>query len=154
MQIKKRIEGPILREGDPVYLLRKNIKTKRPSKKLDHTKLGPFRIKDKLGTVTYRLELPKDMKIHPVFHVALLEPAPRNVKLAESVPLDDDMDVYDYQMERVLGARLIHGKPHFLSPEALQRVRKAHPGWFRPEGEARQPGGKRARQRTSPALTS
>ena len=93
---KKRIEGPILREGDPVYLLRKNIKTKRPSKKLDHTKLGPFKIKDKLGTVTYRLELPKDMKIHPVFHVALLEPAPRNVKLAESVPLDDDMDVYDY----------------------------------------------------------
>ena len=39
---KKRDRGPTLKEGDKVYLLRHNIKTKRPSNKLDHTKLGPF----------------------------------------------------------------------------------------------------------------
>jgi hypothetical protein len=145
---RKRIEGPTLSEGDPVYLLRKNIKTKRPSSKLDHTKLGPFKIKNKLGPVTYRLDLPKDMKIHPVFHVALLEPAPKNAKLATSVPLDDDMDVYDYKIEDVIKVKFIHGKPHYLikwlgydesentwepethlSPAALREVKKDHPDW-------------------------
>ena len=41
---KKRSEGLDLRKGGMVYLLRKNIKTKRPSDKLNHTKLRPFKI--------------------------------------------------------------------------------------------------------------
>jgi hypothetical protein len=32
---KKRIEGPILKEGDKAYLDRKKLKTKRPSDKRD-----------------------------------------------------------------------------------------------------------------------
>ena len=63
-----------------VYLYRINIKIKRPSDKLDHTKLGPFKIKEKLGLVTYELELPKGMRIHPVFYISLLESAPKNVR--------------------------------------------------------------------------
>ena len=35
---KNRIEGPILKEGDKVYLNRKNLRTKRPSDKLDFKK--------------------------------------------------------------------------------------------------------------------
>ena len=41
---KKRFKRPDLRKGGMVYLLRKNIKIKRPSNKLDYTKLGPFRV--------------------------------------------------------------------------------------------------------------
>ena len=41
---KKRSKRLDLRKGGIVYLLRKNIKTKRPSDKLDYTKLGPFKI--------------------------------------------------------------------------------------------------------------
>ncbi|KIW86591.1 uncharacterized protein Z519_12803 [Cladophialophora bantiana CBS 173.52] len=78
---KKRIEESLLEKRNPVYLLRKNIKTKRPSAKLDYTKLGPFRIKDKLGDVIYRLELLKDIKIYNVFYKALLKLAPRNAKI-------------------------------------------------------------------------
>ena len=77
---KKRSEGPDLRKGGMVYLLRKNIKTKRPSDKLDHTKLGPFKIQEKLGPITFKLELPPHMRIHPVFHISLLEPATGNAK--------------------------------------------------------------------------
>ena len=77
---KKRSKGPDLWKGGMVYLLRKNIKTKRPSDKLDHTKLGPFKIQDKLGLVTFRLELPKGMRIHLVFHISLLEPALDNAR--------------------------------------------------------------------------
>ena len=57
-----------------VYLLRKNIKTKRLSDKLDHKKLGPFRIRRIHGLVTVELDLPKTMKIYPIFHKSLLEP--------------------------------------------------------------------------------
>ena len=41
---KKRVEGPTLKGGDKVYLLRRNIKSDKPSKKLDAIKLGPFLI--------------------------------------------------------------------------------------------------------------
>ena len=77
---KKRSEGPDLRKGGMVYLLRKNIKTKRPSDKLDYTKLGPFKIQEKLGLVIFKLELPPHMRIHSVFHISLLEPATGNAK--------------------------------------------------------------------------
>jgi hypothetical protein len=33
---RKRLRGPILKGGDKVYLLRRNIKSKKPSKKLDN----------------------------------------------------------------------------------------------------------------------
>jgi hypothetical protein len=47
--------------------------SKRPSTKLDHKKLGPFRIKRVAGLVNYKLVLPRTMNIHPVFHISLLE---------------------------------------------------------------------------------
>ena len=77
---KKRSEGPDLRKGGIIYLLRKNIKTKRSSDKLNHTKLGPFKIQKKLGLITFKLELSPHMRIHPVFHISLLEPVTRNAK--------------------------------------------------------------------------
>lgn len=77
---RKRSEGPDFQEGEKVYILRKNIKTQRPSDKLDHTKIGPYKIKKKLGPVTFEIELPKGMNIHPVFHKSLLGKAPRNAK--------------------------------------------------------------------------
>jgi hypothetical protein len=41
---KRRLRGLILLEGDLVYLLWKNIKTKHLSLKLNHTKLSLFKI--------------------------------------------------------------------------------------------------------------
>jgi hypothetical protein len=55
---RKRIRGPTLREGDLVYLLQKNIKTKRLSTKLDHIKLSLYKIRKALGPLTYELKLP------------------------------------------------------------------------------------------------
>ena len=63
-----------------IYLLRKNIKTRRPSDKLNHTKLEPFKIQEKLGLVIFRLKLSQYMRIYPVFHILLLEKAPENAK--------------------------------------------------------------------------
>jgi hypothetical protein len=85
---KKRSKGLDLKEGEMVYLLRKNIKIKRPSDKLDHTKLGPFKINKKLGPVTFRLEMPESIRIHLIFYISLLEPTlegarPRLIEINE-----------------------------------------------------------------------
>jgi hypothetical protein len=73
---QKHSVGPTLKEGDKAYLLRKNIVTKRLSDKLDHKKLGPFKIAKIKSLVNYCLKLPKTIKIYPVFYVSLLKPAP------------------------------------------------------------------------------
>jgi uncharacterized Zn ribbon protein len=52
---KKRSKGSSLKKGDSIYLLQKNIKIKRLSLKLDHTKLRPYNIKEVLKKVIYRL---------------------------------------------------------------------------------------------------
>ena len=76
---QKRIPFPVLKEGDMVYLSSKNIKTTRPSKKLDWKQLGPFKIAKRISDVSYKLDLPHAMKtMHNVFHVSLLEPAKQN----------------------------------------------------------------------------
>ena len=52
----------------------KNIKTERPSKKLDYKIIGPYQVKELVGS-SYRLELPTSMKMHDVFHPNLLRKA-------------------------------------------------------------------------------
>lgn len=65
---------PTFHEGDQVYLSSKNIRTTRPSAKLDHVRLGPFKILYPVGSHAYKLDLPSSMAVHPVFHVNLLTP--------------------------------------------------------------------------------
>jgi hypothetical protein len=74
---QKHSIGPTLKKGDKVYLLRKNIATKRLSDKLDHKKLGLFEIAKIKSLVNYCLKLPKIIKIYLIFYVSLLELAPK-----------------------------------------------------------------------------
>jgi hypothetical protein len=60
--------------GQKVWLEGKNLKTIHPSRKLALKWQGPFIIKEVLNPLNYQLILPKQWKIHPVFHVALLTP--------------------------------------------------------------------------------
>ena len=112
---QKRVSGPTLKEGDKVYLLRRNIKTKRASNKLDVTKLGPFEIKRKRGTVSYELQLPKRMRMHPVFHISLLEPAHPSATLQTQPPeIDADFQTPQYAVERILDERLNGRQKQYL----------------------------------------
>ena len=63
-----------------VYLIRKNIKIKYLSNKLDYIKLRLFKIKKKLGSIIFKLELLKEIKIYSIFYILLLEPALKNTK--------------------------------------------------------------------------
>jgi hypothetical protein len=60
--------------NDQVWLESKNLKIPYQSRKLAPKREGPFKIKEVLGPVTYRLTLPKQWKIHDVFHACLLTP--------------------------------------------------------------------------------
>ena len=70
---KGRSKGLDFKERGIVYLLRRNIKTKRLSSKLNFKKLRLFKIKKKIGLVTYKLRLSKEIKIYLVFYIVLLE---------------------------------------------------------------------------------
>ena len=51
--------APIFKKGDKIYLLYRNIKTKRPNNKFDFKKIKLFKIFEKINTNNYRFELPK-----------------------------------------------------------------------------------------------
>src|SRR4051795_8789422 len=77
---RKYAQLPSLKEGDKVWLLRKNITLKRPNKKLDYKNLGPYPIKKKLSEEIYKLNLLKYLGIHPTFQVLLLIPIPEELR--------------------------------------------------------------------------
>src|SRR6266702_1882051 len=91
---KKRSKGPNLKEGDKVWLLHKNFKNRQLSKKLDHIKLGPFKIAEKISEVIYQLDLLAKIRIYPVQHIIMLELVQGNIK-----PLIYKTDTYRGQEE-------------------------------------------------------
>lgn len=75
---------PEYQVGYQVFLNTKNHKTQRPCTKLDHKRIGPFKITAKVGSHAYKLVLPSSIHIHPVFHASLLTPAAN--KSLEDIP--------------------------------------------------------------------
>jgi len=72
-----------------VWIDLQNIRTTRPSKKLDHHFLGPFPIVEKVSSHVFQLGLSLGLsQIHPVFHVLLLQPT-RAIDLPPPIELDD-----------------------------------------------------------------
>ncbi|KAH7558668.1 reverse transcriptase [Bipolaris maydis] len=124
---KQRIEGPTFKKGDKVFLSRQNLKTKRPCRKLDNLRVGPFKILEEIGKVNYKLKLPQGMRIHPVFHKKLLEPAPPDAELATDIELEDD----EYEVEEVKDLRKIGSQWKYLVK--WQGWPESHNTW-EPEG--------------------
>jgi hypothetical protein len=58
--------------GDKVYVSTKDLATGRPKKKWDIQRIGPYAITKKLSSHAYRILLPRESRIHPVFHISKL----------------------------------------------------------------------------------
>ena len=82
-----------------------------PSKKLKPRWVGPYKILEQLNT-SYRLQLPPELHIHPVFHASLLRlyrgPPPRRPPAL----LVDSTE--EYEVERIIHHRLVRGQPQYL----------------------------------------
>ena len=65
--------APQLEEGDKVMINRRNMKTNRPSEKLDHKYVGPYKVRKKINDNAYNIEMPHGNRKHDSFHVALLK---------------------------------------------------------------------------------
>jgi RNase H-like domain found in reverse transcriptase/Reverse transcriptase (RNA-dependent DNA polymerase)/Integrase zinc binding domain/Chromo (CHRromatin Organisation MOdifier) domain/Retroviral aspartyl protease/Integrase core domain len=108
---------PDFQIGDRVWLNSKNLRTDRPARKLDYKRVGPFPILEKVGTRSYRLDLPRTMKIHPVFHVSLLERF-RPDTIAGRTPQPPPPLVVagedEYEVELILNSRIVHRKLQYF----------------------------------------
>jgi hypothetical protein len=106
---------PQFKIGDQVWLNRRNIRTNRPSQKLDVKRMGPFRIEEIVGEskLAYRLQLPPQMRIHPVFHVSLLEPYKESRFAGRTQARPPPMEVegeLEYEVKEVVDSKVVRGK--------------------------------------------
>jgi hypothetical protein len=102
---KLKLERPRFRERDLVYLLRRNIKTTRPNNKLNYKKFGPFKVKRNIKNISYKFHLLFIMRIHPVFHISLLEPADPDTSIKSAPEIYPNLQKEIYTVEKVLKIR-------------------------------------------------
>jgi hypothetical protein len=120
---RKRLDATdVFKVGDKVMLNGRNLKTRRPSKKLDHKLFGPFKISEMVGTNAAKLDLSAhpSLNVHNTFNVSDLEPyRPSNIQgrvqprpgPIETVEEEDDI----YEVEEILGSELdTNGKLRYL----------------------------------------
>ncbi|MBW0580533.1 hypothetical protein O181_120248 [Austropuccinia psidii MF-1] len=101
-----------------VWLSSKNIKSSRPTKKLSEILLGPFPILKKVSTHAYQVKLPSQWKsIHPVFHIALLEPVKTSTmpnRHQEPPPPIIIEEEEKWEFSQILDSKLKRGKLCYL----------------------------------------
>ncbi len=71
---RRQTPAPAFKEVDRVWLNTKNFVTRHLSRKLDHRRIGPYKIVKVVSPWAYQLELPVEVEIHPVRHVSYLNP--------------------------------------------------------------------------------
>ena len=93
--------------GDEVLLSTEHLKiaTADGKRKLLPRFVGPFKVLDRVGVVSYRIALPQCMKCHPVFHVSKLKPYSKSVRF-QPPPVPQAVDgEFEYEVEAILGHR-------------------------------------------------
>jgi len=59
--------------GGKVWLPTRNLKTSRPSKKLNYNRTGPYTVSMIINKDDYKQDLPSTMRNHNIFNVSLLD---------------------------------------------------------------------------------
>nr|GEX88966.1 putative reverse transcriptase domain-containing protein [Tanacetum cinerariifolium] len=94
--------------------------------KLNPHYIGPFKILAKVGTVAYRLELPKKLsRVHSTFHVSNLKKGLSDEPLAISLDeihvddklnfIEEPVEIIDREVKHLKQSRIPIGKVHWNS---------------------------------------
>jgi hypothetical protein len=117
----KHRDTPKYKEGDQVWLEGKNLRINQPTAKLAPRRHGPFKIIQVMSAINYRLELPTQWNIHPVFHIDLLTPYRETIMHGPNFtrPTPELIDgEEEYSVEKILDSR------HFGRRRRLQYLVK------------------------------
>jgi len=97
---------------EKVYLRTDNIHVKQRSKKLNNKSIKPFKVKRNIKRLSYKLDLLKEMQIHSVFHVFMLQCCNQFIPL-QIIETSVESDK-EYQVENILKKQMISGETHYL----------------------------------------
>ena len=115
---KQNVPNYIL--GDEIWLDTRNMQTKRPSEKLSNKFDGPFPITKIINLHVYKLELPHDWTIHPVFHTNFLKPSSDDplpgqlTTLPPPVFIINDEGQNTWEITKTLNFKIYRNKFQFL----------------------------------------
>ena len=124
-------------EGEMVLLSTRNLKMKGIPGKLKKRFVGPFRIEQRIGQQAYKLSLPENWKVHPVFHVSLLKPWHIASIQEDEAPVDDDLKLEEpyYEIEKILQWQKVQRGQRILKENLV--LWKNYPiseaSWIQPE---------------------
>jgi hypothetical protein len=88
--------------------------------KLDTKKLGPFKIPEQVGqsSLAFKLELPPQMCIYPVFHMLLLKPYQQSTTPGWAnppPPLPEEIDGKpEFEVKEILDSKVTHNRLFYL----------------------------------------
>ncbi|MCH81353.1 retrotransposon protein, partial [Trifolium medium] len=100
---KKRVERSF-NIGDWVFV---KLRATRINAKLAAKYYGPYPVIEKIGAVAYKLKLPEESRVHPVFHVSLLKKAVGNYHEDDVLPDLMEEQIETYTPAAVLATRKI-----------------------------------------------
>jgi hypothetical protein len=96
-------------EGDQVLLklqpYAQSSLVNRSYPKLSYKFYGPYKVLARIGKTTYKLDLPSESQIHPVFHISQLKPFhPDHTHVYSSLLVLVDCSEEQLQPEAILGS--------------------------------------------------
>ena len=112
---RHRIKAPEFNVNDRVWV-NSSLILRNKNKKLKLRKLGPYKILEKVSPVTYKIDFPKKIRIHPIIHVSELEPYYEDTfkRKKEPPPPIIVNDEEEYEVEEILDKRKHYGKIQYL----------------------------------------
>jgi hypothetical protein len=80
----------------------------RPYPKLAYKYFGPYKVLERIGAIAYKLELPDNAMIHPVFHISQLKPFVANyTPVFDKLPMTTDLEATAAIPYSVIDRRLV-----------------------------------------------